>query len=357
MAQPDHRAAACSPVQNEDAERVEPGIALCLSGGGYRAMLFHVGALWRLNELGYLPKLDRVSSVSGGSITAGVAGDELAQTSCSTPTASRPTSTSSSSSPFASSPSKTIDLGAVIRGILLPGTIADRVAGAYRKHVFGEPPSRTCRQTAVRHQLDQHPDRRRSGDSRSRTWRTTRSAWCEPQGGARRRGRRVVGLPADPLAGSLKLDAASFDGRAAGRLQSAVHERGRARRRRRLRQPRARDRLEALQHDPRQRRRREDGGQPKPKHDWARHAYRVLGVIDTQVRNLRKRQVVSGYLRGDRQGTYWGIRSHIGDYGPPAGSLPCPDDKALRARPDRDPAESDGRHAARAAHQLGLRDL
>lgn len=33
-------------------------------------MLFHLGALWRLNELGYLPKLDRVSSVSGGSITA-----------------------------------------------------------------------------------------------------------------------------------------------------------------------------------------------------------------------------------------------------------------------------------------------
>lgn len=49
-----------------------PGIALCLSGGGYRAMLFHLGALWRLNELGYLHKLDRVSSVSGGSITAGV---------------------------------------------------------------------------------------------------------------------------------------------------------------------------------------------------------------------------------------------------------------------------------------------
>ena len=47
------------------------GIALCLSGGGYRAMLFHLGTLWRLNELGYLPKLDRVSSVSGGSIQLG----------------------------------------------------------------------------------------------------------------------------------------------------------------------------------------------------------------------------------------------------------------------------------------------
>ncbi len=29
-----------------------PGMGLCLSGGGYRAMLFHLGAIWRLNELG-----------------------------------------------------------------------------------------------------------------------------------------------------------------------------------------------------------------------------------------------------------------------------------------------------------------
>jgi NTE family protein len=48
------------------------GVGLALSGGGYRAMLFHTGALWRLNELGWLPKLTTVSSVSGGSIAAGV---------------------------------------------------------------------------------------------------------------------------------------------------------------------------------------------------------------------------------------------------------------------------------------------
>src|SRR5437763_16953031 len=48
------------------------GVGLALSGGGYRAMLFHAGALWRLNELGWLPKLTTVSSVSGGSIAAGV---------------------------------------------------------------------------------------------------------------------------------------------------------------------------------------------------------------------------------------------------------------------------------------------
>src|SRR5256885_13934467 len=59
-----------------DAPQREPddGIALCLSGGGYRAMLFHLGAVWRINELGLLPRLARISSVSTGSIVAGVLG-------------------------------------------------------------------------------------------------------------------------------------------------------------------------------------------------------------------------------------------------------------------------------------------
>jgi len=60
---PSTAGAAAEPADN---------LALCLSGGGYRAMVFHVGALWYLNDAGYLPKLDRVSSVSGGSIAAAV---------------------------------------------------------------------------------------------------------------------------------------------------------------------------------------------------------------------------------------------------------------------------------------------
>jgi NTE family protein len=54
------------------SEGAQEGIGLALSGGGFRATLFHVGSLWRLNEMGILKKLNRVSSISGGSITAGV---------------------------------------------------------------------------------------------------------------------------------------------------------------------------------------------------------------------------------------------------------------------------------------------
>lgn len=46
------------------------GTALCLSGGGYRATLFHLGALRRLNELGVLSRVDTITSVSGGSLAA-----------------------------------------------------------------------------------------------------------------------------------------------------------------------------------------------------------------------------------------------------------------------------------------------
>ncbi len=53
-------------------KRPRRGIGLALSGGGYRATLFHIGALRRLFELGVLQRADfrTISSVSGGSITA-----------------------------------------------------------------------------------------------------------------------------------------------------------------------------------------------------------------------------------------------------------------------------------------------
>src|SRR6266536_2373856 len=56
---------------NWDGHSLERGIGIALSGGGFRAMLFHAGALVRLNELGLLSRAARISSVSGGSIAAG----------------------------------------------------------------------------------------------------------------------------------------------------------------------------------------------------------------------------------------------------------------------------------------------
>ena len=51
-----------------ELETVRPRIALALSGGGFRASIFHLGVLKRLAELGWLQRVDVLSTVSGGSI-------------------------------------------------------------------------------------------------------------------------------------------------------------------------------------------------------------------------------------------------------------------------------------------------
>lgn len=66
-------------LESDKGKHLRKGIALCLSGGGYRAMLFHLGSIIRINELGLLGQLKRVSSVSGGSIVAALLGLKWSQ--------------------------------------------------------------------------------------------------------------------------------------------------------------------------------------------------------------------------------------------------------------------------------------
>jgi NTE family protein len=91
-------------------------------------MLFHLGALRFLNEAGWLPRLTRVASVSGGSITAGVVGlawKDLAFNANGVATRF----TDLVERPVLLLASSTIDIPAVLTG-LWPGRIADRVARA-----------------------------------------------------------------------------------------------------------------------------------------------------------------------------------------------------------------------------------
>ena len=55
-------------VLSSDAVLAKPQIALALSGGGFRASLFHLGVLRRLAECGWLDRVDVLSTVSGGSL-------------------------------------------------------------------------------------------------------------------------------------------------------------------------------------------------------------------------------------------------------------------------------------------------
>lgn len=57
--------------------KIPNSVGLSFSGGGYRATLFHLGALRRLHEFGILPRLTTISSVSGGSILNGFLASRL----------------------------------------------------------------------------------------------------------------------------------------------------------------------------------------------------------------------------------------------------------------------------------------
>jgi NTE family protein len=51
-----------------DRTPIRPRVAIALSGGGFRASLFHLGVLRRLTEAGWLADIGAISTVSGGSI-------------------------------------------------------------------------------------------------------------------------------------------------------------------------------------------------------------------------------------------------------------------------------------------------
>jgi NTE family protein len=100
-------------------------------------MIFHIGVLWRLNDASYLPKLQRISSVSGGSITAGVLA--LAwETLAFDRQGVSPLFRQKIVTPLKDMAGTTIDEKSILSGIFLPGPISDRVACTYKKHLFAE---------------------------------------------------------------------------------------------------------------------------------------------------------------------------------------------------------------------------
>ena len=106
-------------------------IGLCLSGGGYRAAVFHLGSLVRLNEAGLLPRLRTVSSVSGGSIVAGLLG--LRWCDLIFDVAGVASNLSNVIiDPMLLFTGKGLDVGAVLRSGFIPGLVSRRVQGRYK---------------------------------------------------------------------------------------------------------------------------------------------------------------------------------------------------------------------------------
>ena len=111
--------------------------ALALSGGGYRATLFSLGSLWRLNELGLLVQINRITSVSGSSILSAFLAMKWDQLDFNEATNVAGKFSTEIAVPIREFCSKNLDVKAGILGILsFRKSIGDKVAEVYAKRLF-----------------------------------------------------------------------------------------------------------------------------------------------------------------------------------------------------------------------------
>ncbi|MDQ3728431.1 MAG: patatin-like phospholipase family protein [Actinomycetota bacterium] len=322
-------------IPGDEEKEPEAGMGLCLSGGGYRAMLFHAGALWRLRETGLLAELKRISSVSGGSIASGVlamAWEQLASED------GMDLFVSEVVDPIRDLASRTIDESAIALGILTRDTIGERVSGSLAKHLFQD---RTLQDLPDEPRFVFNATNLASGV----LWRFSKPYMADYRVGTIRNPTTAL---ADAVAASaafppvlspfvLDLESADWETVEGNNLTTeeyrsevvlsdgGVYDN--------LGLETVWKRLETVLIS--------DGGgrlavDPDPPADWPRQSIRIMKVLDSQVRQLRKRQLMDSFDSGSRKGAYWGIWSDIAEHGAP-GALPCPADatRALAEEPTR----------------------
>ena len=317
----DHQADAAQPVESIETDRPgrgpADGVALCLSGGGYRAMLFHAGTLWRLNEAGVLPTLARISSVSGGSIAAGVLAMNWGRLELGhgQPKVS-PSFVPLLVEPVRALARQTLDVRSVLSGLLWFGSISDKVVKAYRSYLFGD---KTLQDLPDAPQFIFNATNVQSGA----LWRFAKSFMADWKVGTVQQ--PVVSL-AEAVAASSAFPPVLSPFRLKLRDEQFAPGTGKY-----LQRPPFTTDVRLT-----------DGGvydnlgletawkayrtvlvsdagakmaaESDPKTNWASHAYRVLELIDNQVRALRKRQLIGSYKTDMRDGAYWGIVTDISNY-------------------------------------------
>lgn len=288
-------------------------------------MVFHVGALWRLNESGILPKLDRVSSVSGGSITAGVLGMNWHSLTFD-PKGVATNFDSNVVNPIRAMAGRNIDIRSAMFTLLWPTRAARKLAKYYRKYLFkgatlqslpadGHGPRFVINATNVQTGSPWRFSRPYMGDSRVGLVYNPELPLAEA----------VAASSAFPPALSpmvLRLDASKFV-KTDGAVLYDISERFRSK-------PMLCDggvydnlglesvykRYETLLVS--------DAGQPTLPNARASkrrisHTRRVMDLIDLQVRKLRSRQLMSALTAAPtdsnkRYGAYWSIRTRFTGY-------------------------------------------
>ncbi len=327
-----------SPVSLEAPGGDSPalGIGLCLSGGGYRAMLFHLGVLWRLAEFGYLGSGDRiskhgpigtlqgVSSVSGGSIVAGVLGlawhelrvDDDGLLERFRELIVKPVED------FASKTTVSIWSAAFFAVLSTVNTSITRV---FRRRLYGK---KTLQDFPDAPHFVINATNLQSGA----LWRFSKPFSRDWHVGEIRN-------PTDTIAAVVSASSAfpPFLSPARFKYDESQYTPGSGKG---LQMPPYTTRptlsdggvydnmgLETVFKNFQTVIVSNAGGEYKPQKkivgDWALQSYRVMNTIDNQVRSLRKRVLISSLASLEKYGAYWSIRSDIEGY-PAPDKLPCP---------------------------------
>ena len=305
-------------------DRRRPQAALCLSGGGYRAMVFHVGALRRLNESGYLQAIARYSSVSGGSITSAVLGSMWRDLDFDDAgVARRFEAFERRIFDFAG---VAVDTGSVTRGILRPRrSISDYVTAKYREHLFGDLT------------LQDLPDKPRFVITATNLQTGNLFRMSKPYAADYRIGmyhNPTIRL-ADAVAASsafppvlspkvLEIPTGSFEKKGNEDLHKEPYTT-----RLILGDGGIYDNLGLQPAESFHTQLVSDGGGawktlPKVKSDWLTQTKRAWLTTDRQVRALRRRDLINEYQNDLRNGAFWAIGTAIGHYG--VEHLPCTPD-------------------------------
>lgn len=319
------------------------GLALCLSGGGFRAALFHLGAVRRLNELAILPRIDTISSVSGGSILAA----HLAARIRAWPEAGQvlPDWDERVAEPFYTFVRRDLRTPAILRRLLpwnwlrastgvrtLARLYQSRLAGLELDELPARPQFTLCA-TDMAFGVNWIFEQDRMGDYQAgyvkppETWplaRAVAASSCFPPVF----NPLPVGLPADGFAGGKAPQGPARD-EAMSDLRltdGGVYDNLGL-------EPVWKNHAALLV---------SDGGAPfefESDRGLFQRLHRYMTIVGEQVGSLRKRWLISNFITGELSGTYWGVGSDVGSYdleGWPGYSERLVDEVISRVRTDLD---------------------
>jgi len=325
---------------DDQLDKLEDGIALCLSGGGYRATLFHLGSIIRLNEIGALGQLKRISSVSGGSITSALLGLEWTSLDWADVNGSKVASFDSIHDkivgPLRKMTATSIDVSSVLWGALNPWTwVSEEVEKRYDDILFGERtlqslpkddegPRFVINATNVKTGSLFRFSRPYIADYRIGIIENPTTSIAKavaassafppvlsPMRIALDPAHFKPGVPSSAVPSELRTEAILTDGGVYDNLGIET----------------AWKRYKTILVSDAGRKMDDDLA---PATDWARHSRRLIDLLQHQTSNLRRRAIIDAFIdQNDKHdGAYWGIQTDIANYQLP-NSLPCPHEKTL----------------------------